>query len=426
MTARVLVLGQPSSLTTGLIKALSNGGNTCDLAWRGTRRGDGAWTRAAGSFLTVSRASAPSLSAFGEQLLELVAESGYDVVVPIGDWATWLIANHTNDLAVGHLTPGLASFGLANDKAATMAHAEQLGIATPKVWTWPGAPDPSAIPADIRFPVVVKARSGSGVARGLRFATNPEQLVRAYLEVESTTARVPTEDFSRPVITEFIPGFIHDACAVAKRGEVVNMVTQVRQLMTPIGGGVGAVNITTDEPELQQLARRLLESLGWNGPAQIEFKYDPRDGRYKLIEINPRLWGTLDLSIRAGMNFPAQIRDLALDRPVKRDQPYRVGLRYVFISRAAGAYVQLARTHGSKALRDNRTYPATTFGLDAHDPIPGAWEIIATLGKLGRGIGSYAVRRTRANRPAPQKAPDRARLPKALINTLDRTGDAGF
>ncbi len=177
MTARVLVLGQPSSLTTGLIKALSIGGNTCDLAWRESRRDAAVWTRAAGSFLTVSRASAPDSSAFGEQLLELATESGYDVVVPVGDWATWLIANHASDLAVGHLTPGLASFGLANDKAATMAHAEQLGVATPKVWTWPGAPDPGAIPADIRFPVVVKARSGSGVGRGLRYATNPEQLV---------------------------------------------------------------------------------------------------------------------------------------------------------------------------------------------------------------------------------------------------------
>ena len=50
--------------------------------------------------------------------------------------------------------------------------------------------------------------------------------------------------------------------------------------------------VTTHEPELASTARNLLESLGWHGPAQVEFKFDPRDKRYKLIELNPKLWGT--------------------------------------------------------------------------------------------------------------------------------------
>jgi predicted ATP-grasp superfamily ATP-dependent carboligase len=274
--------------------------------------------------------------------------------------------------------------------------------------------------------VVVKARMGAGVGKGLRIATDRRQLERSYLEIESFAARVPTEDFSKPVIMEFIPGFVHDACAVAKDGEVVNLLTQVRHLMTPIKGGVGAVNITTDEPELRDLARTLLESLRWNGPAQVEFKYDPRDGQYKLIELNPRLWGTLDLSIRAGMNFPAQIRDLALGRPVRRNQPYRIGLRYVFVSRAFGAYIQLAGTHGIGALQDGRTYAATTLGFDPRDPIPGLWELGSTTARVAKGVLAFLRGRIRPAGPSEPVTAVASGLPKALVNTLDRSGDPGF
>lgn len=425
---RVLVLGGISNASTGLMRALWKDGDTCDLAWRGSRRDGIVLTRAARRFFRVPRASAPDPDAFGAALLDLATTGGYDVVIPMGDWETWLAVTHADELGpdVRLLTPGRAAFAVANDKAEIMVHARSLGIATPEVWDWPDAPDLGSLPPEVRFPVVVKARVGSGVERGLRYAMDPPQLREAYQELMATQAHLPTEDFTRPLIMEFIPGFVHDADLVAKDGEVINICTNVRQLMTPIDGGVGAVTITTDEPALRDLARTLMESLGWNGPADVECKYDPRDGRYKLLEVNPRLWGTLDLSIRAGMNFPTQIRDLALGRSVRRDQDYEVGLRFVFPSRAAAAYGQLARTHGPAALRDPRRYAATTFGLEPRDPVPGVWELAATTVEMARR-GRDGLRRRRrgpdGSAPPPRPAP---RLPKSLVNTLDRSGDPGF
>ena len=88
---------------------------------------------------------------------------------------------------------------------------------------------------------------------------------------------------------------MHDACLLLENGKTLATLTQIRHLMYPITGGVGAINYTTHNAELGAIAIQLMESLDWTGPAQVEFKYDERDKKYKLIEINPKLWGTLDL-----------------------------------------------------------------------------------------------------------------------------------
>lgn len=126
------------------------------------------------------------------------------------------------------------------------------------------------------------------------------------------------------------------------------------------------------------------------------------------------------------MNFPTQIRDLALGRPVDRDQDYQVGLRYVIPARAAPAYRQLARTHGLRALRDPRRYAATTFGLEPRDPVPGVWELAETTARLARR-GYDGLRRRRRGPDGSAWPPTPVGgLPRTLVNTLDRSGDPGF
>jgi predicted ATP-grasp superfamily ATP-dependent carboligase len=71
----------------------------------------------------------------------------------------------------------------------------------------------------------------------------------------------------------------------------------------PITGGPSVLARIVDDPVLEKLGLALLRSLNWNGVAMVEFKYSP-DAGYFLMEINPRLWGSLDLSIAAGADFP--------------------------------------------------------------------------------------------------------------------------
>ena len=100
--------------------------------------------------------------------------------------------------------------------------------------------------------------------------------------------------------------------------------------MHPATGGVSILAETTDEPALLKSAVKLMEVLRWNGPADVEFKIDERDGIPKLLEVNTRFWGGLDLAIQAGVDFPHLTCELAVGRDFRVAGDYRVGLRYAW------------------------------------------------------------------------------------------------
>ena len=81
--------------------------------------------------------------------------------------------------------------------------------------------------------------------------------------------------------------------------------TQKRFCTFPHEGGPGVYNETTDRPDLREQAIALLRRMKWHGPAQVEFKVGRRDQRPKLIEVNSRFWGTLDLAVLCRCEFPA-------------------------------------------------------------------------------------------------------------------------
>jgi predicted ATP-grasp superfamily ATP-dependent carboligase len=289
---------------------------------------------------------------------------------------------------VGFAAPPYPAFRLANDKLATARHAEGIGLSVPRVYSDAQEADLDAIARDVRFPVVIKARSGSGVTAAMVYAGDGEALRRGYAALvgRSGEAGRAVRNFRAPLIQEYVPGHIHDVCTVSWQGEVIAALTQVRQVMSPIDGGVGAVNRTTDEPELRALAVRLLESLDWQGPAQVEFKRDARDGRWRLIEVNPKLWGTLPLSIAAGLCFPAIIRDLVMGRRVVRMPSYRVGLRQVFLfPQATQALWQLGRRFGWRRVWGARgvLWP-DVVDVDWRDPVPDLRRAVGAVARLVR------------------------------------------
>ena len=232
------------------------------------------------------------------------------------------------ELKTQMLLPDLPAFMTTNDKGEMNQFVKSLGVPLPGEYMASSESDIRAISSQVQYPVVIKARSGSGVNSGVRYANTSGELLAAYDLISNQDSRGAFQ-FSNPIIQEFVPGMIHDVCSLTINGRPQNLLTQVRQIMYPITGGVGALNTTTDIPELAELATTVLEGINWNGPAQVEFKYDPRDRRFKFIELNPKLWGTLDLSIQAGMNFPQLILNYVTQGKMHTPQ-YVVGMSYKF------------------------------------------------------------------------------------------------
>jgi predicted ATP-grasp superfamily ATP-dependent carboligase len=92
----------------------------------------------------------------------------------------------------------------------------------------------------------------------------------------------------------------------------------------------GGVSVLRESVPVSPLARaftgKLLDHLKWHGVAMVEFKVDDRDGVPKLMEINGRFWGSLQLAIDAGVDFPEILLRMAIGETVEPDFRYKEGV----------------------------------------------------------------------------------------------------
>ena len=365
--ARILVPNGASKAVISSLRSLTRRGDRCDLASESTRR--------RGVSMYVSEALwLPSASwgseRFVEALVDLLAARPYDVIIPFTTDAVYALAQHAADLPAdgpGFVVPPLESFLAVHDKAQLAGRCARLGIGVPRSFVVDEG-NLADVASEVRYPVVVKARRSVGGGHGVRFAGSRSALLRVYREIAALRSRNVVEDFERPLVQEYVPGPVLDVKALALEGKVVNAMTTERTLMYPISGGLTAIAVTTRDHRLMELGRAILEELAWHGPADIEFKHDPADGRYKLIEINPRFWGSIDLSIRVGMDFPGMVRDYVLGEPVRPVPSYPAGVRYRYVlPRGVLATLQLVRELGLRAARDPHPYERTLYDVDLAD-----------------------------------------------------------
>jgi len=254
-----------------------------------------------------------SLEAFVSDIEEIIVDKRIDLVLPIGVDTTIPVSYYKDRLSAHALIP------VADYKILELAHDKQKSIEAAKK---AGVPVPETVIISGRghsqysgpFPAVVKARKGAA-GTGIRYAKSTEDLEKIFLEFEGKRSDVIL-DFETPLIQEYIPGEIRDVCVLINEGQPRAAVAQRRRIMFPPSGGVGIVNETIEEPDIIDMALRLLKKMNWHGVAQVEFKVD-REGIPRLMEVNPKFWGTLELSIAAGVNFPYLLYKMAKDGDVE-------------------------------------------------------------------------------------------------------------
>jgi predicted ATP-grasp superfamily ATP-dependent carboligase len=176
------------------------------------------------------------------------------------------------------------------------------------------------------FPLVVKAAhsrarlSGKYVASSAMYANDPGEL-RTVLEKDPF-------DRTRCLVQKRIQGPGVGIFLLARHGDVLARFAHRRIREKPPSGGVSVLCESIHPPtEALDAASRLISTIGWHGVAMIEFKWDAAENRPKLIEVNARFWGSLNLAIRAGVDFPFLLYQLALGERVVGPAEYRIGLK---------------------------------------------------------------------------------------------------
>jgi predicted ATP-grasp superfamily ATP-dependent carboligase len=214
------------------------------------------------------------------------------------------------------------------DKTELFRSSRELSIPSPRtlISTECGRNDISVRAVrEIGFPMVVKTglsviRTETGWIRGgVRYAEDAAGL-QAILS-EEVFARFPF------VIQERIQGTGSGIFLLLDRGEVLAAFAHRRVREKPPSGGVSVLCESVEPPGAMDSARKLLQGHRWSGVAMVEFKDDVRDGIPKLIEVNARFWGSLQLAVSSGVDFPYLLYRCARGEDIGRAPEYRIGMR---------------------------------------------------------------------------------------------------
>ena len=155
------------------------------------------------------------------------------------------------------------------------------------------------------------------------------------------------------------------------------------------------MRISVRHDEIRDMASALLKSLDWFGVAMVEFKVDPRDGVPKLMEINPRFWGSLALAIHSGVNFPHLLFRMAAHERFDAVETYRLGVKCRWLLPGDILHF-LSNPHRRKLTTEFFRFrkSATCYDIvSLKDPLPALIRILTPLTFLYDGDMQIRLRR---------------------------------
>jgi predicted ATP-grasp superfamily ATP-dependent carboligase len=265
---------------------------------------------------------------FAQAIIELAAEESASVVLPIAEQALLAILPVRDRLSPAVVPfPDLAAVNALTDKQRLLDEASQLGIAVPAQRVLPHRHEIDAIdPSALTFPVVLKpARSvsqmgGERTKVSVSYASNPDDLRRKVAALSGASFPLLVQ---QRVVGPGVGIFL-----LLWDGEVIAQFAHRRLCEKPPSGGVSVYreSIALDESLLAR-SRALLERFEWCGVAMVEYKVDSNTGKPYLMEVNGRFWGSLQLAIDAGVDFPGLLVAAALGENVTPRLSYKVGVR---------------------------------------------------------------------------------------------------
>jgi predicted ATP-grasp superfamily ATP-dependent carboligase len=218
-----------------------------------------------------------------------------------------------------------AALTIAVNKDRTLALATELGIAVPRGVSVSDIRDLPAAMHEVGFPAVIKP-SESWVERNGRGVRLSPNVVLTADQAEQTLEHV-FEEGGRALIQQFVPGRREAVSLFYARGQFWARLAQMSYREWPVLGGASVLCETIPLlPDITSDAERLVRAIDLEGCSMVEFRRD-LEGRPVLMEVNPRMGGSVALAIAAGVNFPRLTYDWKLERQLEEVTTYLIGKR---------------------------------------------------------------------------------------------------
>ncbi len=264
---------------------------------------------------------------FLESVLTLAQHHKADVIMPATDITTnsLVLLRDRLPASIKLGLPELPAYEQLTDKYQLLQVAAQLGLPVPRsVLIEPGRSLPEYEQGS--GPVVIKPTRSKYLV-GNRWLSSAVKIAPSITEVNTLIRRhdwLQTQPF---MLQEFIEGHGQGIFALYNRGKPVCFFAHKRLREKPPSGGVSVLCESVEpDPRMVELSRQLLDGVGWHGVAMVEFKV-ALDGTPYLMEVNTRFWGSLQLAVDSGVDFPFMLYQIATGQQPSPPRHYRIGQR---------------------------------------------------------------------------------------------------
>ena len=264
---------------------------------------------------------------FIEDIGRIIKQQDINILMPMTELTTQLLLLHQHIFPnVTIPFPALSIVDSLADKYKLMPMAESLGVTIPKTWY---VSDPDNLPIELDklpYPLVLKPGKSWILYQGqwrraaVRIAQNVDE-AKALITSDWAFKAHPF------MLQQCIEGEGAGIFAIYNQGHTLALFAHRRLREKPPSGGVSVLSESAHiNPILAEPAQKLLNHVDWHGVAMVEFKV-ASDGTPYLIEINTRFWGSLQLAVDAGIDFPFMLYKLACDKTPDEVDSYETKIK---------------------------------------------------------------------------------------------------
>ncbi|MEM0085032.1 MAG: HAD hydrolase-like protein [Candidatus Methanomethylicia archaeon] len=312
----------------------------------------------------------PNISedAYIASIIRAVKKYDIDIIVPIGFIDFMIISKYRDFLRKFTIVPveSYEKMCYVSNKWALQGLCDKMGIYYPKTIVLKGSEKDSVVRQFIKkmgFPLILKGLSDGSKPM---LVSNQNMLMNIIDGLKG-----------EKILQEYIPGFGTGYFCLSYEGEPLAEFMHRRVLeVTPLGGASVKACSYFDE-ELLKIGRSIIKGLSWTGVLMAEFRKEMETGRYYLLEINPKFWGSLELAYRAGVDFPRYFVEFFLEGKKPDKVSYR-DMCFSWMSEGFSSYSKYGfKTLVEVALRLLPKNPLFS-DLHIHDPINSMQKIFAT------------------------------------------------
>jgi predicted ATP-grasp superfamily ATP-dependent carboligase len=250
------------------------------------------------------------------ELIILVGSESFEKIVP---WKYDLKKSGVNIITVDEDIQKIAF-----SKKMTYELADKLGVPYPKTYYPKDLNEIDILKSQVSYPCVIKGLYEVG-GNIVDYAYNSEELKSKYIEI--CRKHKISKETGLPMLQEYITGSGCAFFSVYNNG-VCGLTFQHKRIREyPVSGGSSTCAVSYKNKAIEEYGKILLDALKWNGVSMVEFKLNNK-GLPILMEINAKFWGSLDLALEAGVDFPMALIDIHYKKDVYYSAEYKYPLKY--------------------------------------------------------------------------------------------------